>query len=358
VLAEAQERLDNMLATESLVRERIQLAMSDLQPAAQRVSGELPSLDLTDARACAAAAASLGDVTRVVYAALYEKPGLVPGWFERDQMDRNLAMLTHLYEPLAGTAPLEHISLLQGTKAYGAHVGPMAVPGRERDPRHPHENFYWLQEDYLRDAQRDADWAWTIIRPQVVYGEAQGGNMNALPALGVYAAILKQDGRPLDFPGGVAPLSEAVDADLVARMLEWAATEPAARNEVFSVTNGDVYSLANVWPVLAEAFGMEAGDHVPSSLATEMPAREAEWARLVERFHLEAPVSLASFVGQSFIYADLLLGYGQTRPRPPALVSTVKARHAGFGDCVDTEDMFRRLVSTFQGARLLPPRDW
>lgn len=51
VLSEAQERLDNMLATESLVRERIQLAMSDLQQAAQRVSGELPSLDLTDADA-------------------------------------------------------------------------------------------------------------------------------------------------------------------------------------------------------------------------------------------------------------------------------------------------------------------
>ena len=29
-----------------------------------------------------------------------------------------------------------------------------------------------------------------------------------------------------------------------------------------------------------------------------------------------------------------------------------------FGDCVDTEDMFARLVSNLQQARLLPPRRW
>jgi hypothetical protein len=37
-------------------------------------------------------------------------------------------------------------------------------------------------------------------------------------------------------------------------------------------------------------------------------------------------------------------------------VSTVKLRHAGFHDCVDTEDMFRRLVARLQERRLLPPR--
>lgn len=319
--------------------------------------------DLSDAGSTAAALtnemSTNGPFTHVAYAALFEKPGLVAGWYETDQMERNLLMLANLYQPIAEAGALEHISLLQGTKAYGVHVEPMEVPGRERNPRHDHANFYWLQEDFLRDQQAmGGGWKWTIVRPQVIYGEAQGGNMNALPAIGAYAAVLRQVGEPLHFPGGVAPVSEAVDADVVAAMLAWAAREPSAADEIFNVTNGDVYSLRNVWPVLADSLGMEVGDDRPLSLAAEMPGRQPGWESLVDRFELAAPRSLEAFVGQSFIYADLLLGYNQTQPRPPSLVSTVKARRAGFGDCVDTEDMFARLVALFQQQRLLPPRSW
>lgn len=318
------------------------------------------SVDLADPASVAAAAPRLAGVTHVVYAALYEKPGLFAGWRERDQMERNLAMLANLLDVgLAGGAGLRHISLLQGTKAYGAHVHPIAVPGRERNPRDPHENFYWLQEDHLRDRQAAAGpgaWGLTILRPQVIWGEAQGGNMNALPALGVYAALLRAEGQPLHWPGGVAPISEAVDADLLARVLAWAAVAPEAANETFNVTNGDVYTLRNVWPVLADAFGMEVGDDLPCSLAATMPAREPAWAALVERFGLAAPASLERFVGQSFLYADMIGGYGQTSLRNPALLSTIKLRQHGFAGCVDTEDMFRRLVAAMQSARLFPPR--
>lgn len=317
------------------------------------------AVDLADAvateQSIEAEVGANGPVSHLVYAALFEKPGLVAGWFERDQMERNLAMLANLVEPLSSTGSIEHISLLQGTKAYGAHVEPMAVPGRERNPRHQHENFYWLQEDYLREQQGSgAEWALTIIRPQVIYGEAQGGNMNALPALGVYASLLKDAGEPLHYPGGVASISEAVDADLVASMLAWAAEAPEAANQTFNVTNGDVYSLRNVWPTIAAAFGMEVGEDRPFSLAAEMPLREQEWADLVSKYGLSAPASLDTFVGQSFIYADLMLGYGQTSSRPPSLVSTIKARKAGFAECVDTEDMFARLIRRFRDEKLLP----
>jgi hypothetical protein len=78
----------------------------------------------------------------------------------------------------------------------------------------------------------------------------------------------------------------------------------------------------------------------------------------VSRFGLVAPTDLDAFVGQSFIYADLLLGAGATTPQPPSLVSTIKIRQAGFSACVDTEDMLRRLVATFQHERLFPPRTW
>jgi hypothetical protein len=259
---------------------------------------------------------------------------------------------------LGAASGLEHVSLLQGTKAYGAHVEPMAVPGRERNPRHRHDNFYWLQEDDLRQRQQGTDWAWTIMRPQVIYGESMGSNMNPIPALGTYAAVQRLAGRPLDYPGGVPMLGEAVDADLLAHALAWAATTPICRNEIYNITNGDVYILRNVWPVLADAFGMEVGEDRPHSLAHEMPERQAEWAAVVERFGLRSPVSLERFVGQSFIYADLMLGYGLEQSPPPALVSTIKARQHGFDECIDTEDMFRKWIGHFQAKGLFPPRHW
>jgi nucleoside-diphosphate-sugar epimerase len=320
---------------------------------------DLRSLDLTDAAACRGLVAGLGDVTHLVYAALYEKPGLVTGWLERDQMETNLAMFRNLADPLVATAAgLEHVSLLQGTKAYGAHVEPMRVPGRERNPRHPHENFYWLQEDRLRARAAGAPWSWTILRPVFIFGESIGSNMNPIPALGAYAAVLRADGEPLHYPGGATTIYEAVDADLLADALLWAATSPACRGETFNITNGDVFTMENVWPVLADAFGMPVGERRPLALAEEMPRRQQTWEALVDRFGLRAPRSIEAFVGQSFIYADLLLAHGNEVPNPPALLSTIKARQAGFGECLDTEDMFRKWIRRFQDTALLPPRSW
>jgi hypothetical protein len=54
-------------------------------------------------RKCAEVFGGMGDVTHVVYAALYEKPGLIAGWRERDQMETNLRMLRNLFDPLVAT---------------------------------------------------------------------------------------------------------------------------------------------------------------------------------------------------------------------------------------------------------------
>jgi nucleoside-diphosphate-sugar epimerase len=111
------------------------------------------SADLLDQRKCAELFSQMDDVTQVVHAAVNEKPGLMNGWLDREQMQTNLVMLQNLFEPLEPAARnLQHVTLLQGTKAYGAHLGPIALPARERSTRHPHENFYWLQ-DYVRAKQ-------------------------------------------------------------------------------------------------------------------------------------------------------------------------------------------------------------
>ena len=119
------------------------------------VAYEHVAVDLTDPAACRDAAAGFSDVTHVVYAALFELPGLVPGWYEQEQMQTNLAMMRNLMDPLRATAKgLVHVSVLQGTKAYGVHVHSIQIPCRENRPRDDHANFYWLQEDYIRGQPR------------------------------------------------------------------------------------------------------------------------------------------------------------------------------------------------------------
>jgi nucleoside-diphosphate-sugar epimerase len=290
----------------------------------------------------------------VIYAALFEKPGLVAGWREADQMATNLVMMRNLMTPLLAEASgLRHVSVLQGTKAYGAHVHPIKVPARESAPRDPHDNFYWLQEDFIRGAQRGAGWDFTIWRPQIVYGGAHGVAMNLIPVLGAYAAICRELGLPFQCPGVHDNLIEAVDTDLIASALAWAAEAPAAKGETFNITNGDVMAWPNVWPAIAEAVGLEPAFGPPISLAAFMPAHADVWDRIVKKHGLKAP-PMAELLGESHHYADLLFSYGAEQALPSILVSTIKLRQAGFGDCIDTEVMFRKWLGRLVEHRMLP----
>ena len=311
------------------------------------------ALDLTNPAACREAAEALRDVTHLVYAALFELPGLVEGWRDDQQIATNDRMLRNLLGPLIFANPkLRHVTLLQGTKAYGVHVRPLAVPAREgRSEMREQPNFYWAQENYLRAAQAGRDWTFTILRPVLIVGEAIGGAMNLIPALGAHAAVMRERGPILPYPGGAERVSQAVDADLLARAIDWSGEAPAARNETFNITNGDVFSWPNIWPAIAEAVGMRPGPDEPFLLQS---LGRADWDRVRQRFGLLSP-ALTDFVGLSLEYADYQMRYGHTEPGPPAIVSTIKIAQAGFHEVLDTELMFRRWFKVFQQKRLLPP---
>jgi nucleoside-diphosphate-sugar epimerase len=333
----------------------------------RRVPTDLPgvtlqSVDLLDRSSCLAKIGAMSEVTHVVYAAVDEAPGLVAGWFDERSILRNETMLRNVVDALAAAgAALEHVTLLQGSKAYGVHspdpaISDARLPLRERDPLRPHANFYFAQEELLAERRRGAGWSVTILRPTVVYGGALGTNMNLVPVIGAYAALLREEGRPLHFPKdwGAPSLAEAVDAGLFARAIVWSATAPPARGEAFNVTNGDVFSWRNVWPSIAEAFGMEAGDPVPISFAEWMPQQASAWARLVARHHLKAPADIMAFVGMnSLVYADMLVRE-PSASRTPILNSTIKIRRAGFAECMDTEDMFVEWFVRLQESGVLP----
>lgn len=314
-------------------------------------------LDLQDSAACAAALAGRDDITHVVYAAVYEQPGgLVSGWRDEEQMRTNLQMLRNVVEPLDRPGgPLRHVTIMQGGKAYGVHIHPeIAVPARERWPRDAHENFYWLQEDFLRERQAKRNWHFTIMRPRIVFGDAMGSHMNPIPAIGVYAWLRHEQGLHLAYPGGPARVNQAIDADIIAQACAWAAEAPNARNETFNLDNGDVFVWQHVWPTIADVLGMPVGEPEPQSLGATLPGQQKAWERIVDKYQLKAPRELSAFIGQGATYADFQMNHGKTGPLPPVIMSSVKIRQAGFHACIDTEDMFRKWFGQLQQRQLLP----
>ncbi len=317
------------------------------------------SVDLRDAKAVATSIARVGPVSHVVYAALFEKSDLISGWVDSEQIDTNRLMFANVLGALrVAPAPVEHFSILQGTKAYGYHIGRMRIPGKESQPRVGHGNFYWEQEDLLLAEARETGASYTIFRPQFIFGGVLGAAMNLVPVIGVYAALCRELGRPFSFPGGAPYVAEAVDSRLLGDALHWAATAPTARNETFNITNGDVFEWRDAWPSFARALDVETGPDRPLSLARWLPEQEAVWKRIVASHGLR-PHSLDEILGLSHQYADDAFAYTpdgsplESRSRP-VLLSTVKLRQAGFGGCIDTEQMFSYWFARLRSERILP----
>jgi nucleoside-diphosphate-sugar epimerase len=330
------------------------IAVSRRQPD-ETFGAHFISVDLTNEEQCQEVFSGMTDITHVVYTALYEKPNLISGWVEQDQIETNERMLHNLFEPLERASHgLTHVTLMQGAKAYGTHVRTIRNPAREgKSEMREQPNFYWRQEDYITQKQQGKSWNWTIFRPPLIVGESIGSAMNIIPAIGVYAALLKEEGKPLYFPGGLEKTWEVVDADLLARAIAWAGEADKAQGEVFNITNGEVFVWSNLWSSIAETLGMEPGESVPVSLKEEMPRRADDWARICSKYNLVAP-DLKDFVGYSFEYADRYFMHGNTQVQPPALLSTVKIRQAGFQESMDNEVMFKKWFQLFQQKGLLP----
>jgi nucleoside-diphosphate-sugar epimerase len=311
------------------------------------------ALDLCDRAACESAAHNLSGVTHVLYAALFELPDLVAGWRDTHQMQVNEAMLRNLLDALSTTAKrLRHITILQGTKAYGGHVEPLRIPAKERWPRHPHENFYWLQEDMLRARQPHSAWTFSILRPQLVFGHSPGSPMNIVAAIGVYAAIQRELGRSLGFPGGGRYITAASDGRLIAQAAHFAATHEAAANETYNVVNGDMLVWQDLWGSIAQRFGMECGAEVPASMEATMPAHDELWRGLVARHGLQ-PLSMQQLIGSAWQFMDRVLG-GDAHQPPHSVLSPIKLRQHGFQGCMDTEDSLHFWLERMQRDKFLP----
>lgn len=302
------------------------------------------SCDLRDPAACDAAAAQLRSITHVFYAA--RASAREP----EQEIAANIAMLRTVMEQLLGQASgLRHVCLVHGTKWYGSHLGPFRTPARENDPRHAGGNWYFDQHDYISDLQRGRDWTWSTLRPHVVCGLSVGYPFNIVSTLAVYATLTREAGRSFDFPGSeraFSAITQATDARLLADSMIWAAQSPQAANQDFNVINGDYFRWSNLWPVLADAFGLRCGGPVARRMSDLMVGTEPVWSDLVRRHGLAANLldSLASWR-----FADFLF-----KAEWDAMSSTVKIRQAGFDRPLATEQSILSLVEEMRRRRLIP----
>ncbi|MET4575899.1 SDR family oxidoreductase [Ottowia thiooxydans] len=311
------------------------------------------SVDLQNAEECASAFGDLPEVSHLVYAAVFEKPGLIQGWQDMDQMETNLKMIRNVVEPLGKGSRLQHVSLLQGTKAYGVHLHPIRVPARERYARDDHPNSYWFQEDYIKEKSAEIGFGWNIFRPTIVLGPNVGVAMNTVPVIGVYAALCRELKQDFSYTGHISFPREAVDTRLIGDACVWAAGNRQAWNEHFNLTNGEVFSWKDLWPALADFLQVKIGGDQPQKLAEYLPSQAEVWQSIVNKQGLR-PLTMAQLLGESHYSADSRFGYGLKAAPAPAFVSTVKIKNAGFHQVYDTEACVKHWLTVLADRKILP----
>ncbi len=301
------------------------------------------AVDLLDPEDTHRKLSGLREVTHIFYAAYQDRPT----WAEL--VPPNLAMLVNVVEAVEPIAPhLCHISLMQGYKVYGAHLGPFKTPARESDPNHMPPEFNIDQQNFLEARQRGKSWTWSAIRPSVVGGFALGNPMNLTMVIAVYASISKELGLPLRFPGkpgAYDKLMEMTDAGLLAKATVWAATDERCSNQAFNITNGDLFRWNDMWPKLARWFELEVAPPLPMSLEVIMADKEPLWNAMMAKYGLKYNYKEVS----SWVFGDFVFSWDYDM-----FGDGSKARRFGFHEFIDTEEMFFRIFGNFRERRVIP----
>jgi hypothetical protein len=268
----------------------------------------------------------------------------------KEPIEENLAMLRNVVDAIEPVARgLEHIHLLQGSKYYGADLGPYRTPAKESDPRILEPNWYYAQEDFVIERGRGKAWTWSASRPHGISNPDLAITRSIARVVSIYAAICKALEEPLCFPGtpeNFHALYQCTDATLLAKGIAWISTTAACANHAFNITNGDFIRWENLWPAFADFFGMEAGPVRTVSLAETMADKAPVWARIVKKHGL-APIPWEKTALWS--YGDFIF-----KPHWDIMSDTLKLRRCGFREAIDTGQMFLDLFAHLRRQRVIP----
>jgi nucleoside-diphosphate-sugar epimerase len=303
------------------------------------------AVDLNDPGAAALALSDARETTHVFYAALSPDPDLSV------EATRNASMLASVLDGLEAVgAPLERVVIYQGFKIYGIHLGArVRTPARESDPAHMPPNIYIAQEQQLRERAKRSSWDYVALRPDVVIGDIHGNPMNIAMVIGAYAAISRELGLPLRFPGLDAAydkLAQFTDAGLLARASVWAAETPKAGGEAFNVTNGDVFRWERMWEDVAGHFGLAVASPVPLILARHMTDKGPLWREIATKHRL-IESDFARLVDWSF--GDFIF-----RTDSDVISDVSKIFNYGFADKIDSRLSLLGALDSLKRKQVLP----
>lgn len=302
------------------------------------------SADLLDTRSIATHAAALATITHVFVAMR------IPAADAASETRDNTAALENVIRALESAgADLKHVCLVHGTKWYGCHLGPYRIPAREDDPRHPAMHFYSSQHDLIREMAKGKRWTWSTLRPHTVWGYSPGTGNSLVNAVGVYAALAREAGEPLHFPGPAATYtkqSQGCTAGLLSEAMVWASTTARCAGQDFNLTNGDTFRWAELWPAIAAAFGLAVGRIDPDALSIMAERGPGLWANLVRRHGLRE-ADLSRLVSWRYLQGLLAMTWDDES-------SLSKLRDFGFQGRAASIEAFLASLRNMQSDRILP----
>ncbi len=301
-------------------------------------------VELGDAADCKAKLGNLPEVTHVFYAARSDHPEGVP-----ESVDGNTVMLTNLVDAVENTSALKHVHAVHGSKYYGHMQGPVPVPIPEDAPRSPLNNYYFEQEDFLRERSQSGGWTFSTSRPHCFCDPGIDMPRSIGLVIATYAAIQRELGRPLDYPGtpkAFTAQTQFTDLGLLSRALAWMADAPGAANQCFNVVNGDAPTWQGLWAGFADYFGVAPGQATGFSLAAYLADKEPVWAEMGRKRGLKSTV----------LHKLTLPAYGdyQMRPQWDVVSSMAKLQSVGFAETVDSGAMFARQFDNYRAERIIP----
>jgi nucleoside-diphosphate-sugar epimerase len=279
-------------------------------------------------------------------------------YIEKDSDDEmievNMKMLRNMIEGLEKVTKLDHVALINGDKYYGSHLGAHKTPYREEDPRPDIKLFYYDQEDYLKARHKSAGWTYSVLRASVILGYSNSSFMNLGATLAAYAVLCKEQGEKFAFPGSEKSwncLIDFSDVNLIAKMFVWAAVTNSAWNNSFNVVNGDQWRWSELWPKLAEYWGIEwSGPQVtPFKLEEKMKGKNAVWKKIVDKYKLK---DLTVEHIATWKFADMIFAREWD-----SFNDMTKAREFGFAGFASSLVSFKKTFLSYEHRGIIPKID-
>ncbi|KAI9037862.1 SDR family oxidoreductase [Aspergillus affinis] len=280
--------------------------------------------------------------------------------------DKNVPLFRNFMDALDTACPkLERVSLQTGGKYYGVHLGPVKVPLEEDFPRYDDQgyNFYYFQEDYLREVQKRRNtWSYNIIRPNAINGFAPHANgMSEALTIAIYLLICRELNQPGQFPGNEyfwTSIDDNSYAPSLADLTVYATTKDHCKDEAFNHCNGDVFVWKYLWQDVAKYFGVEVPEPKFEKAAGQAKTLSneidmVEWAK-DKRPIWEAVVKKYGGKSEAFDWGTWGFFNWATGKSWLTISSINKARKYGWTRTDNTFDTWIETYRSFENAGVLP----